>query len=138
MKQALSLAEVRERNEVRIHSEWRQMPQDILIVFAGFVVREVASAATTVAKNADRFDIAVRGGIERRKRMPRGHPPILGVEHADPVFMTVMVHCSMAQVVELLEYGMPEDMSVVPIPRKRYDDWQKRAVRRRARPAKRS
>ena len=138
MKQALSLAEARERNEDRRHSEWRQMPQDILIVFGGFVVREVASAARTVAENARRFDIPVRGGIERRKRMPPGHPPILGIEHTDPVFMTVTVRCSMAQVVELLNYYMPEYMSVVPIPRERYVDWRKQAMRRRARRPRKS
>ena len=138
MKQALSLAEARERNEDRRHSEWRQMPQDILIVFGSYVVREAASAAKTVAENARRFDIPVRGGIERRKKVPRGHPPILGVANTNPVFMTVTVHCSMAQVVELLEYYMPEDMSVVPIPRERYVDWRKQAVRRRARRPRKS
>ena len=138
VKQALSLAEARERNEARRHSEWRRMPQDILIVLTGIVEREAASAAERVARNAGRFGIAVRAGPERRRRMPRGHPPILGVEHVDPVFMTVTVRCSMAQVVELLTYYMPEDMSVVPIPRKRYDAWRRQAMRRRAPPAGRS
>ena len=113
-------ADARERSLVRRHHEWRQKRQDILVVFTGTVVREVKSGAKRVFENAGRFGIATRGRPERRKDLPRGHPPILGIEHVDHVvIMTIMLHCSMAQVVELLESDMPEDMSVVPIPSER-------------------
>ena len=104
---------------VRRHHEWRQKPQDITVVFTGTVVREVKSGARQVFENASKFDIATRSRPERRKELPPGHPPILGIEHVDPVIMTLMLHCSMAQVVELLNYYMPDDMSVVPIPSER-------------------
>lgn len=119
MNRAVSVADARERSLVRRHHEWRQKPQDIAIVFTGTVVREVKSGARQVFENASKFDIATRGRPERRKELPPGHPPILGIEHVDPIIMTVMLHCSMAQVVELLEHYMPEDMSVVPIPSER-------------------
>ena len=120
VKQAVSVTEARERNRERRHHEWRQKRQDILVVFAGTVVHEVKSGAKRVFENAGRFGIDTRGRPERRKDLPHGHPPILGIEHVDRVvIMTVMLHCSMAQVVELLESDMPEDMSVVPIPSER-------------------
>ena len=123
MKQALTAAGARERNRERRHREWRQKRQDILVVFTGTVVREVKSAARQVAENAGKFDIATRGKPERRADLPPGHPPMLGIEHVTPVIMTVMLHCSMAQVVDLIEYVMPEDMAVVPIPSERCNVW---------------
>lgn len=112
-------AEARERSLVRRHHEWRQKPQDILVVFTGTVLSKVSSASKRVAKNASRSGIVMHGKPEHRTDLPPGHPPMLGIEHVDPVIMTIMLHCSMAQVVELLESDMPKDMAVVPIPSER-------------------
>ena len=119
MNRLSAVAEARERNLARRHHEWRQKPQDILVVFTGVAVREVLSAAKRLAKNTGRFDIDLIGKPERRQELPPGHPPMLGIEHVDPVIMTVMLHCSMAQVVELITYDLPKGMAVVPIPSER-------------------
>ena len=92
-----AVAEARERNLARRHHEWRQTPQDISVVFTGTVVRKVAAAAKQVAKNAGKFGIALRGKPARCKELPPGHPPMLGMEHVDPVILTVKMHCSMAR-----------------------------------------
>ena len=89
------------------------------IVFTGIVQAKVRSATRRLVKNAGKFGIAVRAGPEQRADLPPGHPPLLGIEHVDPVIMTVLLHCSMAEVVELLKYDMPKDMAVVPIPSER-------------------
>lgn len=121
MNRMSAVAEARERNLARRHHEWRQKPQDILVVFTGTAVREVVSAAKRLAKNTCRFDIDLIGKTERRQEIPPGHPPVLGIEHVDPVIMTVMLHCSMAQVVELITYDLPKGMAVVPIPSERWN-----------------
>ena len=121
MSLASPAAEARERSLVRRHHEWRQKPQDILVVFTGTVLSKVRSTAKRTAKNADEFGIAMLAKPERRTDLPPGHPPVLGIEDVDPVIMTVMLHCSMAQVVELLMSDMPEDMIVMPIPSERYN-----------------
>ena len=119
MSLASPAAEARERSLIRRHHEWRQKPQDILVVFTGTVLSKVRSAAKRTTVNADQFGVAVLGKPERRTDLPHGHPPILGIEHVDPAIMTVMLHCSMAQVVELLKSDVPDDMIVMPIPGER-------------------
>lgn len=93
----------------------------MLVVFTGIIPSKVRSASARVARNARRSGIAVQGKPERREDLPHGHPPMLGIEHVDPVIMTITLHCSMAQVVDLLESDMPRDMAVVPIPSERYN-----------------
>ena len=122
VKQVLTRAEVRARNRERRHHEWRQKQQDILVVFTGTVVREVVSGARQVAKNAGEFNIPTRGKPTRRADLPPGHPPIPGIEHVKPVIMTVTLHCSMEEAVDLLNYYMPNRMAVVPIPSERWND----------------
>lgn len=113
------LAEARERGKARRHHEWRQKPQDMLVVFTGIIPSKVRTASARVARNARRSGIAVLGKPERRANLPPGHPPMLGIEDVDPVIMTITLHCSMAQVVDLLDSYMPDDMAVVPIPSER-------------------
>ena len=123
VKQVVAAAKARKGSRARRHYEWRQKQQDILVVFTGTVVREVASAVRQVARNRGRFGVAKLGRIERLTDLPPGHPPMPGIEHVKPVIMTVKFHCSMAQVVDLIKYDMPEDLSVVPIPSERCNIW---------------
>ena len=88
-------------------------------MFTGTVLSKVRSAAKRTVKNADQFGVTMLARPERRTDLPPGHPPVLGIEDVDPAIMTVMLHCSMAQVVELLKSDMPEDMIVMPIPSER-------------------
>lgn len=74
-----------------------------------------------MAKSAPNFDVDVRGVPEPCPNLPHGHPPVDGIEHMNPVIMTLALSCSMAQVVKLLDHGMPFGMSVVPIPSERFN-----------------
>ena len=99
--------------------EWRQKRQDILIAYVGSVPSKVKQAVGRIVKDAKNFGADVRGRPTLRADLPPGHPRMLGIEHSDPVIMTVTVHCSMEQVIELLMSNLPSDMHVVPIPSER-------------------
>ena len=95
------------------------MRQDMLITCVGSVLHKVKRALDHIVKESRNFGVDVRGKPSLRANLPPGHPRMLGIEHSDPVIMTVTVNCSMEQVVELLTPNMPPDMHVVPIPSKR-------------------
>ena len=95
------------------------MRQDMLITYVGSSLPKVRHAVERLVKEAEKFDVDVRGRPSLRENLPPGHPRMLGIEHSDPVIMTITVHCSMEQVIELLTPNMPPDMHVVPIPSKR-------------------
>lgn len=99
--------------------EWRQKRQDILIAYVGSVQSKVRRAVGHIVKDAKNFGVDVRGQPTLRADLPPGHPRMLGIEHSDPVIMTVTVNCSMEQVIELLTPNLPSDMHVVPIPSER-------------------
>ena len=105
------------------HRRWREKRQDILVTFIDTVEERAKSAAERVAKSAPNFDVDVRGVPEPCPNLPHGHPPVDGIEHMNPVIMTLALSCSMAQVVKLLDHGMPFGMSVVPIPSDRCNVW---------------
>lgn len=121
----------RERELADKHRKWREKHQDILVTFVDTVRRRAKSTAERAAKStaerafkrAPDFGVVVRSGPELRPDLPRGHPPIDGIEHIDPVIVTVAISSSMAQAVELLEHGMPFEMSVIPIPSERCNVW---------------
>ena len=108
---------------IRRYEEWRQKRQDILVTFTGSTKRSVRSAVNRVAESAGDFNATVCSKPEVRADLPRGHPPIAGIEHVEAVIMTVGLNCSMAEVVDLLTAGMPFEMSVIPIPSERCSVW---------------
>ena len=108
---------------IRRYEEWRQKRQDILVTFTGTTKRSVRSAVNRVAESAGDFNATVCSKPEVCTDLPRGHPPIAGIEHVEAVIMTVGLNCSMAEVVDLLTAGMPFEMSVIPIPSERCSVW---------------
>ena len=118
------------RTRVERHRRWREKHQDILVTFTDPVrrsrsvtERETRSAAKRLIKSAPDFGVVVRSGPDLRSDFPRGHPHITGIEHVDPVIVTVAISCSMAQAVDLLEHEMPFKMFVTPIPSERCNVW---------------
>lgn len=95
------------------------MRQDMLIVYVGSALPTVRHAVDHLVKEAEKFGVEVRGRPILREDLPPGHPGMLGIEHSDPVIMTITVHCSMEEVIELLTPNMPPGMHVAPIPSKR-------------------
>lgn len=93
----------------------------MLVTFIGNDMAGVGGAVRRMLRTAKGLGIAASGRPERREDLPPGHPPLLGMEQEreEYVIMTVPLHCSMEQVVDLLERDMPFGMSVVPVPSER-------------------